>query len=767
VRRAGAAAVALALLASSAHAEEPPTYESVVTATTPLHGSGLPRDRVPAHVQTATAAGLAERRSLDLSAYLNESMAGVGVNQVQENPLQPDLQYRGFLASPLLGAPQGLAVYVNGVRSNEAFGDVVNWDLLPTNAVRSINLMPGSNPLFGLNALGGALSVETETGFSRPGAAAHVQGGSFGRVGASVEAGGARDRLAYFVAANALSESGWRHFSPTRALQAFAAGSYRDDATTLDLDVAAAGTNLAGNGPSPVALLRADRAAVFTYPDRTENRLFLIDARGEQRFSPALRAQGLAYYRQSRAESANGDQARWFHCQDQLGTGHLCTHDEQGRDVLLVDGSGAPVAWNDLHPWDAARNETTTVQHAVGAAAQVAYEARLRGRENHLFAGATFDQGWADFSAQRLLARLSGTREAVATDVVDPTSPVGVQSRVSALGLYASDTFALLPTLFLTVSGRFNLVGLALEDQIGDELSGKHRFARLNPAAGISFQPTPALGGYVGYSESARAPTPLELTCADPQAPCRLPNAFASDPPLRQVVARTVEAGGRGRMDRAALMLDYALSIFRATNDDDIQFISAGVSTGQGYFTNVGRTRRQGLEASVTARHALGAGRGRLDWSLQYLYLQATFEAPFTEPSDHHPLAEAGALAVPAGSMLPGVPRHMARLGLGWTRGRFGAGAGLVANGGQPLRGDEANLLPPLPGYALVDLRASMRLTRAFTVFAKASNVLGARYSTFGVLGDAATVLGSDYSSPRFQSPGPPRAAWAGADWVF
>jgi iron complex outermembrane receptor protein len=531
--------------------------------------------------------------------------------------------------------------------------------------------------------------------------------------------------------------------------------------------VAAAGTSLDGNGPSPAALVRAERTAVFTHPDHAENRLVLLNAHGERRFTPALRLQALAYYRQSHGETRNGDQARWLRCQGEEGGTRVCARDEEGRALPVRDGAGLDVPWNDVHPWDAAQNETTTLQHGYGAAVQLAHEAPLVRRENHLFAGLALDEGRAAFSSRSLLARLSGTRGAEAIDAVDPTSPVGVHSVVRALGVYASDTFALLPALFLSVSGRFNLVGLTLDDEVGEALDGQHRFARLNPAAGISYQPTRALGGYLGYSESARAPTPLELTCADPAAPCRLPNAFASDPPLKQVVARTIELGGRGRVDTSALSVDYAVAVFRATNNDDIQFISAGLTTGQGYFANVGRTRRQGVEASVAGRHALRAGRGTVDWSLQYLFLQATFETAFVARSDHHPLAEDGALAVPAGSRLPGVPRHMAKVGVGWTRGRLALGAGLVANSGQYLRGDEANLLAPLPAYAVADLRGSFRLTAALTIFARVSNLFGARYSSFGVLGDAATVLGSDYDSPRFQSPGAPRAAWAGVDVGF
>src|SRR5215468_12453684 len=161
--RCASIAAALAMLTAASAREI-----IIVTATTPLHGSHLPRDHVPANVQTVSADDLADHKSLDLSAYAGEALGSVHINDVQANPLQPDVQYRGFLASPLLGAPQGLSMYLDGVRLNEPFGDTINWDLVPSNAIRSVNVIPGSNPIFGLNTLGGAMSLETKTGFSDP-----------------------------------------------------------------------------------------------------------------------------------------------------------------------------------------------------------------------------------------------------------------------------------------------------------------------------------------------------------------------------------------------------------------------------------------------------------------------------------------------------------------------------------------------------------------------------------------------------------------------
>ena len=112
--------------------------------------------------------------ALDLADFLNRRMNGVYVNDVQGNPFQPDVNYRGYTASPLLGTPQGLSVFMDGVRLNQPFGEVVSWDLIPRLAIASTILMPGSNPLFGLNTLGGAIAIQTKSGRTNPGTTAEA-----------------------------------------------------------------------------------------------------------------------------------------------------------------------------------------------------------------------------------------------------------------------------------------------------------------------------------------------------------------------------------------------------------------------------------------------------------------------------------------------------------------------------------------------------------------------------------------------------------------
>ena len=748
---------------TSPAAAPPPAYDTLVTAPAPLHGTRLPRDRVPANVQTIDGDALAESHSLDLAAYLGESAGSVHVNQVQESPLQPDVQYRGFLASPVLGTPQGVSVFLNGQRLNEPFADTVNWDLIPANALRSVNLIPGSNPLFGQNTLGGALSLETKTGFSDPGAEAHVSGGAFSRREAGFQVGAHGETLAIFAAGRVFAEDGWRQASPSRAIGGFLSASYFGRPLFVDLALSVADTDAIGNGPAPEQFLAIDRSAVFTSPDHVRNRALLAILRAERALGASSRLSASGFYRLSRLATTNGDQRTWTPCMATGQVTSLCAAQGDGTEVVVTDRAGAPVTFDPT--FDAANNTSRALQNQVGATIQVAVDRPVATRENHFIAGVAADVADVAFTSQATVARFDGARAAVDTGLVDPTSSVAVDTVVKSVGVYASDTLALRRDLFLTLSGRFNASSLSLRDQLGDALSGEHTFSRLNPAAGLSYQPLPALGGYASFGTSTRTPTPIELTCASPTDPCRLPNGFAADPPLAQVVARTFEVGARGHWRGAGSTLDYAAAAFRTTNSNDILFISSGAVANEGYFANVGETRRQGLEASVRGRRTLGAPGARVDWAATYTYLRATFDTPFTELSAAHPSAVGGVLDVPAGARLPSIPAHVAKVTVRWTSA-FGVslGATAIASSGQYLRGDEANRLAPLGGYTIVNVVAACRITDVVSVHARVDNLMDARYATFGVLGNPAEGLGPAYDSPRFQSPGAPRAAWAGLD---
>ena len=302
-----------------------------VVGTTPL-GADLDTDRIATNVQGANAAAIREQGALDLADFMNRTLGSVFVNEVQSNPLQPDVQYRGFVGSPLLGLPQGLAIYQDGVRLNEPFGDTVNWALIPESAIDSVYLVPGSNPLFGLNALGGAIAIRTKDGIDHAGTRAEVVTGSFDRLGLQAETGGAfGEGLAYFVTATRLTEDGWRDFSPTEAEQLFAKLTSTGEQSRYDVTFTHADTELIGNGPLPVDLLELDREAIFTRPDITENRLSMLSVNAEQSVSDAITLRGNLYVRSSDIATLNGDDSDFEECEDTPG--FICEEEgDRGRD---------------------------------------------------------------------------------------------------------------------------------------------------------------------------------------------------------------------------------------------------------------------------------------------------------------------------------------------------------------------------------------------------------------------------------------------------
>jgi outer membrane receptor protein involved in Fe transport len=745
------AAVCTVLYYAGAHPQQPEPIDVIdVVGVTPL-GSELDTDDIAANVQTASAAELREQNALDLADFMKRSLGSVFVNEAQSNPLQPDLQYRGFVGSPLLGLPQGLAVYQDGVRINEPFGDTVSWALIPESAIDSVYLVPGSNPLFGLNALGGAVGVKTKNGFDHAGTRAELTAGSFGRVSLQAENGGTiGDDVGYFLTASHLEEDGWRDFSPTNAQQLFGKLTLRGERSSVALGLTRVATDLVGNGAAPEDLLETRPEAVFTRPDRTENTLTLFSVNAEQSVSETVTMRGNIYVRASDIDTLNGDDSDFEECE---GTpGFICEEEE-----IAVDENGDPIE-ADEELEGATINRTDTGQNGTGFALQAEFAHDLAGRDNLFTIGAAHDEADVEFDASTELGALDATRQAIPGGVLVGEAFIGLETSTSTTGLYFSNTLSLGGRTALTVSGRYNRTSLALEDQIDDELDGDHTFERFNPAIGFTAG-MESVTFYASYSEANRAPSPVELTCADENDPCRLPNAFVADPPLEQVVAKTFEAGVRGALGSGR----WHAGAFRTTNDDDIIFISAGALTNQGFFENVGETRRQGFEANLAG----SAGR-RLGWSVDYTYLDATFREHFTVASVNHPAADGGEIEVERGDRLPLVPEQLLKAGLRIAvTNDFTIGADLLSSSGAFFRGDEGNLFEELDGYTVVGVGAEYRLADEVLLFASIDNLLDEDYETFGVFGAADEVLGAAFDAPAFVGPAAPRAVWLGVRVQF
>src|SRR4029079_19680219 len=205
-------------------------------------GVGMDVDKGPAAINAVGAGQIARTDSFDIGVALQQHVPGGILSDTTGNPFQPDVQFRGFVASPVAGTPQGLAVYQNGMRINEAFGDTVNWDLIPTTAIRSVTVVT-NNPAFGLNALGGAVNVQMKDGFTYQGAEINTMGGSYGRIQGSVQWGKQVDKFAVYGALEGLRDGGFRDFSPANIRRFYGDVGYKTDNGEFHINMGAAENN--------------------------------------------------------------------------------------------------------------------------------------------------------------------------------------------------------------------------------------------------------------------------------------------------------------------------------------------------------------------------------------------------------------------------------------------------------------------------------------------------------------------------------------------
>ena len=273
----------------------------------PLPGLGLTKEEIPGNVQSISAKEIKEAHSLSITDLMNRKLQSVTVNDYQGNPFQMDVQYRGFTAGPQIGTPQGLSVFIDGIRVNEPFGDVVNWDMLPMNALASVDVFPGSNPIFGLNTLGGAFSLKTKDGFNNAGADVDILTGSFGRKQLQLEGGWSNGTVGLFAAGNLFLEDGWRKNSPSRVNQLFTKGSYRGDNLDLNLSTLLVKTDLTGNGLIPTNEYEQNRDGVYTSPDVTKNQLAQFQLSGSYFVNDKFTITGQVYHRNSKRKQKSGD----------------------------------------------------------------------------------------------------------------------------------------------------------------------------------------------------------------------------------------------------------------------------------------------------------------------------------------------------------------------------------------------------------------------------------------------------------------------------
>lgn len=801
-----------------------PAFAVNVVSTTPLAGLDRPLEEIAAPVQTATDRELETSGALELSDLLNRRMNNVFVNEITGNPMQADVNYRGFTASPLLGTPQGLSIYMDGVRLNQPFGDVTSWDLIPRSAVSEVALIPGSNPLFGLNTLGGALSLRTKDGVSHPGTKVQFSGGSFGRKVGDFEHGGSNKKgLNWFLGSTMFFEDGWRESSPSNVRQFFGKLGWSRERTAFHLTLAYANNALIGNGLQEQRFLDRDYRSVYTKPDLTANRAPFVNYGIRHAFTPQVTFSGNAYFRHIRAITMNGDINDDSLDQSvyQPGAAERAALAAAGYTGFPASGENAANTpfpfWRCLgnallrdepaEKCNGALNRSRSDQRNAGFSGQVSWFTLPGAVRNQFTVGAAYDYSSVGFTQSTELGYLNPDRSVTPVGAFGDGVTGGDEDgepfdvRVDLSGRIRSTSFFLTDTvtagkLSLTASGRFNRTRIENRDIIRPQagtgsLTGTHTFHRFNPAVGATYRVGGGVSFYGGVTEGNRAPTSIELGCADPEAPCRLPNALAGDPPLEQVVTRTFEAGLRGRGEGN---WGWSAGWFRASNRNDILFVTSE-QTGFGYFKNFGKTLRQGMEIDLNARV------GRVVLGGGYTLLDATFQSPEEvngtgnssneEAEDGVPGVE-GNIEIEPGNRIPLIPRHMVKAYVDvQATAKFLVNFGVVGASSSYARGNENNLHQPdgryyigegsSPGYAVANVGASYQVHSRVQLFAQVNNLLDRKYYTGAQLGATGfTAAGAFIARPfpaiqgefpvqqaTFYAPGAPRGAWGGIRFRF
>jgi iron complex outermembrane recepter protein len=760
-----------------------------VIAPTPITGLGFDRNKVPSMVQTVPAEDFSRvYSSPSVVETLQQRIPGVITNNVQGNEFATDLRYRGFSASPVQGTPQGLAVYMQGVRVNEAFGDTVNWDLIPTIAIGRADVWT-NNPAFGLNALGGAISFQMKDGFTYNGTEFDASGGSYGRVGGWIQYGVRNGEWALYLAAQGLKDDGWRYQSPSRLARFYGDLGWKGTDAEIHLVASAANNYFGVIGPTPIELLNNDYRSIFTWPQTTNNAAELLALNGRYDVTDHWTVQSNLYYRRFHQEHVDGNSAEVERCSGNAANplfNTLCLENDgfapqpaanfqiigqNNQPINCPPGTGNTCA---RVPWGTV-DRTFTNAMTTGASLQGLNDDKVFGHDNFFTIGASVDRSKIGFQGTSELgyiypdffvgpnAAVPGTGQIVQTRGDIGFAPVSLAGWQTYYGAYFNETFDITNRLSVTAGGRYNIAQIALSDLNGTspDLNAQYTFERFNPVTGFTYKILPELMTfYAGYSEANRAPTPLELGCSNPQRPCLLEGFLVADPPLNQVVARTREAGLRGNINTAGGRGDWKVGLFRTDSESDIVQV-ASVLQGRGVFQNVPATRRQGLEAGAqyqTPQYLVYAN---------YAFVDATYQFTGLLASPNNPSAdENGNVLVTPGKQIPGIPRHQVKGGLDYfVTPALKLGTDVIWVSSQWFVGDDANQNVKLPDYWVANLHGSYQLTNEVQIYGVIKNLFNRKFATFGTYfdpGSIVNVLPNPPTDPRTVTPAQPFSVYVG-----
>ena len=763
-------AITSLLLPTGVIAGESVKIDSIeVYSPTALPSIGLPVNDVPYAVQTVTGEEIREQPGVSIADYMVNNLEGVTVNEVGGNPYQLEINYRGYNATPIMGNPQGLSIYVDGVRQNMPFSNNVLWDTIPDFAIDDMQLVGGSNPVYGLNTLGGSLSLQTKSGRTFDKNAIEGSTGSWGRNTGLIESGGVSEdnKYDYYAGYSYFQEDGWRKPSPSEVQQGFAKLGYEDEDTRIDLSYTGAHNSLVGNGMVPKYLLGDDLEGVHTLIDKTRSQYNQVQLAGTEFLSDTLMASGNIYWRNLDQSTYNGDLNDEYCEEDDVGE-----EEGEGCDTLA-----------DVNENEGVINRSTTKSDAYGVNGQLTFDEDLLDRRNQFIFGAAFEYSKVNFeqSSQDIATLDPSGFFSGATGEKEQTS--GLTGKTYTTSIFATNNHALNDQWSINTAARYNYVDIRNEDTLNGEggatsLTGDHDFDRLNPSVGLTYTPTDTLSTYASYNEANRAPTSIELGCANPDNPCTLPTQMADDPPLEQVVAKTFEAGARGRFTSFLNSnTSWNISGYSATNHDDILFIYTEANTTAGYFDNVEKTTRKGIDVGLSTAFET--------WtiSMNYNYVKAQYGTDLTLVSENNSSADDGAIQVEDGDYLPNIPKHSFKLRtvykpdpawhLGATMTAFSSSY-MMGNENQENDSSVNGLQSEVPGYAVVNLDSEYKFSNMFDgwkIYAKVTNLFDNKYYTGGRIAESRVNADRSFSEEEIATAslvgGAPRAGWVGLRYEF
>ena len=637
-----------------------------------------------------------------------------------------------------------------------------------------------------------------KNGFTYHGAEAELMGGSYGRITSAAQAGYQNGNYSAYVAGDATNDSGWRDFSSSSQLRRMYVDlGVKGDETEFHVSFTGADNHLGAVAATPLQLLNQRWSSVFTWPQDTHLQLAFLQANGTWKPNDSFSLTANAYYRGFWQSHTDGNGTNATPC---------------GNPTLLCIGNGDPInvnfpagVPNTISPeaflGEIDRNQTAT--NSYGGTLQATSTTELFGHDNHFVTGVSVDHGHTHFTGSSELGTIDQNLFVTGTGIfidqpLDDIQPPNLLALNTYLGVYATDTFDITSQLSLTAGGRYNWADIKLEDQSGLNplLNGDNQYARFNPVVGLTYKVTPNLTAYAGYSEANRAPTPLELGCASPTTPCQIDNFLIADPPLKQVVSHTYEAGLRGSYifgdtstalatkekgfttsDKKGGQLSWSLGVFRTENTDDIINIASAVVPMFGYFQNAGTTLRQGVEAKINYQW------DRWNAYANYTYVDATYQSYLTLQSPNNPASVPTRIPnglatsfVSPGDHIPGIPNYRFKAGAEYqVTDAWKLGADINVVGSQYLIHDDANQNPTVPAYWVVNMHSSYQVTKNVELFGLVQNLFNQHYYSAGTFASIQGFTGNGnptinfgtLSDPRTFLPGMPLAIYGGMKVKF